>query len=75
MIEDLMSLGIFNDEELEVANDIETEFDIFKSWEYHAIYYITNNAMYYLPDEIQTSLEESADLVEETDKATIYMYK
>lgn len=75
MIEDMLTLGMFNDEELEEANDIEAGFDIFKSIEYHAIYYLTNEALHYLPDELFSSLEEGCDTQEDTDLATIFCFK
>jgi len=74
-IDDMMLLGLFEKEELEVATDIEIGFSVFKSWEYYAIYHLSNEELYYLPEEVEISLVDTADEIEDTKKGRIYMYK
>ena len=71
-IEDLKSLGCFDDTELE--RDTMGTVNAFKSIEYHLILHYTNEEYFYLSDEWTNNLNV-ADLNEETEKGFIYGFK
>ena len=72
---DVLRTGFFYKEELEnVDNETHNQGNAFKSIEYYLILHFTNSELYYLSDEETTHLNESADIIEDTNQGRIYCF-
>lgn len=70
-IEDIMSIGEFNETEVEACGDVHN----FKSWEYSKILHFTNEEYNFADPEMINRFEGLAALNHETEKAYIYAFK
>jgi hypothetical protein len=71
---DINSLSTFNDNEVSQEQSSSLP-NYFKSIEYCLIIHLTNEELYYLDDETETTYGESADNVEDTTKGRVYLWK
>ena len=73
MLQDIRTTGLFNSEELE---HVESDKAVcFRSDEFYEILYFSNQEMYYLDGETQDTLDEIADVIEDTPLGRIYCFK
>ena len=70
-ITDLMSIGMFNENEL-VSHD---QPNSLSSIEYWQIMHYTNEELYYLDEETHTDIKECADIIEETSKGIAFLFE
>ena len=73
-IQDVLKLGIFEPDELQEVKDNQTPHTVLKSVEYHCIFYLTNQHLYYLDEETENNLKGTADEIHETEKGIIFCY-
>jgi hypothetical protein len=71
---DINSLSTFNDNEVSQEQSSSLP-NYFKSIEYYLIIHLTNEELYYLDDETETTYTNSADDVEDTKKGRVYLWK
>lgn len=70
IIEDIKTLDIFNDEELELCLYNNSSYHVFKSWEFYHVVYLSNAELYYIAEELHNADEEH-----ETPGGRIYCFK
>lgn len=72
--QDILNSSLFLDNEVEqVQND--SNFHVFKSWEYYQIFHLTNEEHYYTSEEEVNNLSGHADEIIDTNKGIIYCFK
>ena len=73
---DVLTVGVFNDEELNLRDDSETEpyTAVLESWEFYAIIYLTNAELEYYMDCETIEAMESCDFQSDTPKGRIYCW-
>lgn len=70
--EDIESTSRFLPEEIEFLRVSKEGLQIFKTWEFHEIYHITNEEYNYINDEVIQNLLTSCTETIKTDKAVLY---
>lgn len=73
-IKDVFKLGIFEPDELATDPRNVTPYTALKSIKFYSIFYFTDSDLYYLSEETEENLKETADQIHNTKKGRIYCY-
>lgn len=73
IINELIKIGGFYNEELEIIKENNTPFIVLKSIEFYNIFYLSNSDQYYCNDETLNSLKQCDKLIE-TKKGSYFCF-